>query len=356
MIIHPAPILKRCIFVKRRGPGALVKKPAKDGQDIKDMFALAYRGPTGTGTKSLIEIIIRVGELVADIVGVKASNAAFAELVKELGFEVSINDEEDGWWRYTMRTEILKETDTWPMGRRLRDLNTFAQFGVIPEGSKPATREQFIRAEIKAVDDFLTSIPFDLWNLKDEGEIRRILAIAKGRLALDCGSPIDVATLALLGDVSEKHIRNLMAGSNREIKPKNGAIPAEEAKAWLRKRLGAYKPSRWQGNNTPNLAVSPEEMEAAIFVPVAEDGTAFLPDSALDAALGGVFAVGSGHPRTYTDYYDALDDLQRLREPVWRAVSLEADLVEIAGVRWERRSRSDIERLAKSLRQIEDPK
>jgi hypothetical protein len=138
---------------------------------------------------------------------------------------------------------------------------------------------------------------------------------AQARFQLDTGQDIDPGDLALLGDISERRIRNMMAGKERVFSTKDGKIPATEALSWLKNRADKFRPSCWRDQNTfEDLAEQTVEVEDALFVPVASDNSIFHPG----LVRNGTFTVGHGKREKKCNSYEiALASLQKLANPSW---------------------------------------
>jgi hypothetical protein len=290
---------------------------------------------------TLIDTLVATGVFVGEIVGVEAADAAFAILTRTLGYQFDA----DADWAETLKDEAFSDAFCWPIGARLHNLNCFAYYGIaLNGGATPDERERLLRTEIEAVSAFIAKVPFEAWGISP-GDASLTLQRAQGRLALDTGADVEAPTLALLGGVSERRIRNLMAGKDRAFTPVDGRIAASEALGWLSGRPDQYRPSRWREQNTFDDMIEPVEepvLEAALFVPMAADGSVFHPGLARD----GVFIVGRRPETSHKTYDAALESLQKAARPSWRRPTKRGSWTIVDGVRWTRLEREELERLA----------
>jgi len=67
--------------------------------------------------------------------------------------------------------------------------------------------------------------PVAQWQLNENNELSRLVAIARNRWALDNDEPVEPVALAHFGGVSEGRIRNMMSGANRTFASDDGKIP-----------------------------------------------------------------------------------------------------------------------------------
>ena len=193
----------------------------------KDFHELYGNGHDFEG-ETLAEILVRIGHLVGDIVGQEEAAAGFAAIARALDCAVKIDAE----WQDAIERGA-SDAYCWPMGVKFHDLNAYAYYGIALNGGRnSAEREAIIKAQIEATSAFMASIPFEAWGLKP-GDAGRTLQRARARFALDTGQAVKAEDLALLGDVSEGRIRNMMAGKEKAFSSEQGRIPASEALAWL---------------------------------------------------------------------------------------------------------------------------
>lgn len=291
---------------------------------------------------TLAHLVHGAGDFLAEIVGPKNADPAMRIALGALG--LSEDPEQD--WR-----EILEDNENgvyseWPMGHLLHDLSAYAQYGIDlsakPDEDEAIIEDRIVRCVASAAD-FLSRCPLDAWLGTDRAkQLEKTVAMARCRLALDRGEPVDPADLAELGDLSQSRMRSLVSGKTPELKREEGKIPARLALEWLEKRPG-FLSSIWRSQRPEaeiNEAVSDAEpVVEPLFVPRARDGSLFHPG----LRAGGGFRIGpKGDERTVDSFREALAELQAMSVPYWRrpnAISGTPGIVR--GEDWVRKSTSD---------------
>jgi hypothetical protein len=311
-----------------------------DADKLRDDFHQLY----GTGFdfegQTLIEIVVSAASFLTEVVGPDATNAGFASLTRALGYEFLDN----AHWTDALQEQASGDAYCWPIGARLHGLNAYAYYGVALNGGRTAAdREKQLRRDIETVAEFMGKVPFAAWGIKP-GDAARTLQRAQARFDLDTGKDIEPSVLALLGDVTERRIRNMMAGKERVFDVTDGKIPANEALSWLKNRPDKFRPSCWRDQNTfDDLVDHVAEIEDAVFVPVAADNSVFHPGLARD----GFFTVGRGKREQKFKTYDAaLAALQKLDAPTWPRPTANGTWTTVNTVRWARMKRVELDRLA----------
>ena len=321
--------------------------PLASADVLREDFHQLYGSGHDFEGEKLIEIVVSAGQLLAEIVGGEDVDAAFATLTRRLGYEVAVDVD----WAETLKDRASGDAYCWPMGARLHNLNAYAYWGIALNGGQTAgEREAALRAEIAVVDSFMTRVPFTAWGFSD-GDAGRTLRRAKGRLALDTDEPIEPDVLALLGGVSERRIRNMMAGKERVFTvDESGRIPATEALSWLAGRPEQFRLSRWRDQNTFEDLVRPTTIEDVNFVPVAPDNSVFHPG----LARGGVYTVGRGDQEARHETYEAaLSALQQMADPAWPRPTPRGLWTTVTAVRWARYARAELDHIASTPRATE---
>ena len=181
-------------------------------------------------------------------------------------------------------------------------------------------------------------VPFGYFH---RGILADLVAQAAARLKVDRGERLTMADIALLLDVREPtvitnaHRKNFptVEDENRRYAEPADALP------WMLKQ--GYVPTR-KPTTSSEPPVAPEPQIEMVFVPVARDGSWFGPD----CRSGGRFTIGAkGSEKKYTDYFAALESLQRMTPtPYWRRPNGNEVPGIVAGVRFDRKARVDIER------------
>lgn len=180
-------------------------------------------------------------------------------------------------------------------------------------------------------------IPFCYFHL---GLLDQLVRHAQARLKVDQDERLTMSEMALL---TGKRDANLATTAHRKVFPtyeENGKRYAEvtDVLPWL--EANGYIPTKGVDyHDIPESAYA--SVEEYFFVPVAKDGSAFLPN----CASGGRFTLGEkGAEQKVDDYFVALETLQRMRTPRWRRPGPSGVPGIVTGVRFERMSRREIER------------
>jgi hypothetical protein len=329
-----------------KGSRKMKKAPSEtaSADDLRADFHNLYGCGRDFEGNTLIDIVVRVGSLVAEIVGEEPAAAGFSQITRSLGYDVA----DPAGWAEALQNQAITDAYCWPMGAKLHDLNAYAYYGIALNGARTAAeREALLREQIEAVTAFMDRVPFKAWGIQS-GDAGQTMERARARFALDTGEPIEAADLAHLGNVSERRIRNMMAGKEKVFASDEGRVPAADALAWLAHRTEHFRPSRWRDQNTfEDLTPVAQEIEDAIFVPVAADGSVFHPGLVRD----GAFAVGrSKRESRHATYDEALAALQKLADPAWPRPTDRGTWTAVAAARWERRSRADLDHFAEAAR------
>jgi hypothetical protein len=168
---------------------------------------------------------------------------------------------------------------------------------------------------------------------------------ATARWKIDSGSAVTFDEMASLVDRSERTIMNAAQTGQLKTLPEKDArgrtlVAAENALAWLVER--GYEPSRTQvGTTTISDAQAPETTDDFLFVPVAGDGSMFLPGT----RNGRGYTIGpKGSEEKYDEYFAALDRLGRMNVASWRRPNSAGNYGIVRAVNWTRIPRSQIER------------
>jgi hypothetical protein len=82
-------------------------------------------------------------------------------------------------------------------------------------------------------------------------------------------------------------------------------------------------------------------LRQAVFVPVARDDSPLHPE----LRRGGGFTIGEkGSEKQFSDFNEALEELQRMPVPYWRRPNESGNWGIVDGIRWERLDKSDLDR------------
>ncbi|MEE7457473.1 hypothetical protein MPAR168_04675 [Methylorubrum populi] len=312
-----------------------------DAELLREQFHSQYGNGNDFEGATLIEIVVGAGRLLAELVGTDNANIGMAAFVRQLGYRVEAPED----WAEVLRDDAFGDAYCWELGVTFHNLNAYAYYGIALTGASAAPeRESYLRDEIARAGAFMGKVPFDTWEI-DPADAGRTLRLARGRFALDTGGLVEPWALAEFGGVSERRIRNMMAGGERVFDPKDGAVPASQALDWLKQRK-QFRPSTWRDQNTfEDLAgIDREEaVDEMLFVPVAADGSTFHPGVGHEDG----FTTGpTGRETTWPTFEEALTALQRSPEPVWRRPTPRGLRTQARGVRWERTTRAALDRMA----------
>lgn len=169
---------------------------------------------------------------------------------------------------------------------------------------------------------------------------------ATARWKIDCGSAVTFDEMAILVDRSERTIMNAAQIGQLKTLPEKDArgrtlVAAEDALAWLVER--GYEPSQ-----TPAEMSTPAQTAGStddfLFVPVAADGSWFMPDS----RNGRGYTIGpKGIEEKHDNYFAALEHLSKMKVPSWRRRNAAGNYGIVRATRWERLPRSRIEQEAR---------
>ncbi|WP_273242339.1 hypothetical protein [Hyphomonas atlantica corrig.] len=324
-------------------------------------FEGAYEWEEHDDGKSILALI---GELIEHMTTRHHANISMAALTKIMSYSDLIE------WDWSMLSKVhisadwraeLEEAMSYSifdgpyLFDHLHDLHAFAYYGILPgwrsnlslDATAPAAAElqsrytaqhdvaKWVESVCAKIDEVEQLLPAS--RLKDGlfENCARVRTAARARLAYDKGEPLTVAELAALSGVSMKRLQNAIYAKTDEapLVGKKGKIAAENARPWLEAR--DYKPSLWQaveklqplkpdwGEDVPYGSDTPEVALADyVFVPVANDGSEFLPDvcwrKGKDENDAGYTIGAKGAEQRISDYRAALDLLARMDTPRWR--------------------------------------
>jgi hypothetical protein len=183
--------------------------------------------------KPIPAIMERLGKLLGMIVGRDVADEAFEWAAGAMIGHDELNRYSS--WAYAVSRRNEQSLAKWPLGRKFYELREFAYRGLVVIDCKPYRRGQAVAGLIRDIDNFLREAPAS-WGLN---EAATTLAMAKGRVTLNKGQPIDVDTLALLGGVKPSHIRNMMVKRKAKLqrcRTDREKVEAKSALGWLSRR------------------------------------------------------------------------------------------------------------------------
>lgn len=263
----------------------------------------------------------------------------------------------------------------------LHDLNAFGAFGISPIWGFAASERRHLPeathllnrlAAVQDIPTWVESVCLKIDQLErlaprnSDGSttLREILVtrnLARARVRFDQGQPITIQDLALLSAVTPKRIQNAVYAKTDEapVVDKNGLISPESCEAWLATR--DYHPSIWKqvaalyplspewGEGVEFATSEPDKLvEDFVFVPVANDGTMFVP-SLRRAGKGndGGYTIGAkGSEQVVPDYEAGVERLRMMETPRWRRPNPESGKWGIVtGQTWKRVRRVELQGL-----------
>lgn len=206
-----------------------------------------------------------------------------------------------------------------------------------------------LQGEIELAKDFHSVIPIEWLELDDEnllgkGEFGKTIYAAEGRYFLDSGKSLNTSHIIALSGMSLRSVRNSISKNDESglRVDDNGNISNAEARRWLSERKN-FTPTRSFQNSDISWPMGLENLDEVeyVFVPVSDDGTAFLPS--LRRPNG--YQVGKkGEEKYYDDFYEALGALQSMPTPRFRRPNEQGNWGIKVGSSWMRVAKSEIEK------------
>lgn len=305
-----------------------------------ERFHERYGDDIDAGT-TLVDLVKAGGLYLAKIVGEKAVAAAMVPIVETLDHPPF----EPRDWAEALDESASDAFSSWLIGEQLHELAAYAEYGIVLGNRDAGQREEHLKTLIASAEAFLAESPLRHWNVGPEGEteLEKLVRQATNRWALDHKEPIEPKALATFGGLAERSIRNMMAGAGRVFSQKYGRIPAHEALAWLDTRESFWNSIWREQPEQDHLRDSESPIASPVFVPVARDGSVFHPGIHRNDR----FTVGpKGDERQFTDFYQALEELQKMPVPYWRRPNEKNAYGIVRGVRWMRLDRGCLASLA----------
>ena len=288
----------------------------------------------------LRDCLVASHRFVAEIVGREAADTGFdamigcfyAHDVKEQGWNGALLDNDGGLY-----SDLV-------MGQVFHDLNAYAYEGIaLNGGASTEDRRELLARLIGHAERFHSLVPFKPWGIEG-GDLERTMLLTRGRWALDNDETIEAPALAIFGGVSEQRIRNMMSKTEKLFSNVGGRIPAKEALRWLRHKPESFRPSIWKDQETfddlPGIAAG--SLAQVFFVPVGSDGSVFHPGLMRD---GRFLLGGEADDLVAEDFEAALGQLQGMVTPVWRRPTQRGLWTRVQGVRWERMTMDELQRI-----------
>ena len=170
------------------------------------------------------------------------------------------------------------------------------------------------------------------------GILARLVEHATIRRKIDQNEPITLVEIATITEAPQSTVNTAAARGNfptYDIGNKKFADP-EAVLPWMIEKQG-YLPTIRAGEKQAQVAAPSKE--TYYFVPVARDGSMFLPN----CISGGGFRIGEkGNEVKVSDYFDALQQLNNMPTPRWRRPNANGNPGIVAGVRFDRLTEAQI--------------
>lgn len=187
-------------------------------------------------------------------------------------------------------------------------------------------------------DEVLPALPEDQFGQTDVGAyymrlIPQLIAHGRARMKVDLGEDLTLADIALLTGQKEQTV---MTAAHRKRFPTmllDGRRFAKVSAVMDYLLAYGYQPTKESTVEASVKSAEPSVLEDVVFVPVARDGSSFLPE----VRINGRYVIGAkGEEQKVQDYYDALSLLQRMRVPRWRRKGSAQAPGIVSGIRFER--------------------
>lgn len=185
----------------------------------------------------------------------------------------------------------------------------------------------------------------DLENLEQSHVFWQVINAAQARYALDTGMPLTFEQVVILSGMSRRAVQNDAAkGGPANLKVNVEEVQNEDALTWLRERRN-FIPTTYLNDQEARQVSMAEQLDEEddadfIFVPVTDDGIAFLPMLRRE----GGYQIGKyGDEKYYQDYYEALAALQKMAVPKFRRPNAQGNWGIKVSTDWKRVPKSEID-------------
>ena len=140
--------------------------------------------------------------------------------------------------------------DALPVGKTVDAMYDYAFNARHPVGMTP----DVFSAEVETIEDFVLSFSSDLFDLlfaddvhsqgAPSGSLRTLCEHTRARLNLDTGQFLSIKDIALLADLNERSVRNMVAAvdDQQHLRASDDLVENSEARRWLRVKRG-FKPT-----------------------------------------------------------------------------------------------------------------
>jgi len=221
--------------------------------------------------------------------------------------------------------------------------------------SESASESQALKSEIELAKDFHHWLPsnwVDVSETGGKGIFGKVLQAAEARYALDTSQPLTIDQIVVLSGMNLRSVKNALSKNDETGLKANedNMISNQEAVRWLKERrnfifTSTYRPAEATTESDTNA--DNDEPQSYVFVPVTDDGDAFLPE--LRRTNG--YQIGKyGEEEYVEDYFDALDKLCKSGTPRWRRPNSNGNWgIKVSSGSWKRMPLKEIEQAVAKL-------
>ncbi|MBV0912507.1 hypothetical protein [Anianabacter salinae] len=315
-----------------------MQTPQDEFQERASEFTELF-GSEEVFSEAVFQMLDRIDELLGIMFGSKVAGAALDELIARA---LPGEDHSDGW-RQCLADVGGGYYSEVPIGHLFHDLSAYADYGIVLATARnTAEREALLAGQIAMANMLFKVMPVDQWELKT-ADMTTVANKALARWKLDSRQSITADELSLLSGLALQTIKNKLAMKD-EIKGAQYGIPADEALAWLRKRPEKFCMSIWREQDDTEILIERDRLlEAAVFVPVAKDGSTFHPGLKKD---GHYLIDAEGCEQKVADFNEALAALHLMPSPEWRRPGDGGRWMRVRGIEWQRMTPDDLKFLA----------
>jgi hypothetical protein len=212
--------------------------------------------------------------------------------------------------------------------------------------AETAACSKALAGEIEIAQTFCKALPAS-WGDQDGYDVfGQVLLAAEARLALDSGQAMTVDQVATLAGMEKRSVQNALSRKGEAGLQANpdGMVTHGEAMRWLEARRNFIKTTTYRSDD--DLGTENDESNATntvreyTFVPVTDDGAAFLPE--LKRSAG--YQIGKYGEEIYVeDYFEALKQLQAMDTPRFRRPNANGIPGIKVGTGWQRVALDDLD-------------
>ena len=296
----------------------------------------------------IVALVEKAGDYLSRVVGDTAASNGMVKLLAPVGLSSGEFDAETANWREILNEAVPDIYDIWPIARQLNEVAAYAVYGILlRDDIEVEHRRDYLCKLVSNAVEFVETSPINQWKLSERPQdiqLTRLVRLAENRAALDIGEPVDPASLAEFGGISEGRVRNMMSGSDRKFGNEGGRVPATDALDWLEDRPDFFDSIWDRATDDEEPPIIPDG-DDVFFLPVGRDGTPFHPG----LIRGGSYTIGiKGLEEHISDFSVALGHLQRMPLPSWRRPNEAGNWGIIRAAEWKRFTSSELRELAKS--------